>query len=367
MAGATHNNAMTILNRYIVLEFTKCFLLVLLSVLAIFVAIDYLGTMDEFIEADISLWRAFQYVLYKIPFICTQVMPMVLLLAILIVFGLMSKNNELIILNSSGISIYALVKPVLAISVTLAVFQFVLTEQIVPATMRTANVIKHQEIRKTANVTRHEKNIWIKGHRQITHIKYYHQPSKAIFGFTRYYFDADFRLVKRLDAEKGVYEQDHWQLSDCMTQTLDTGDNAYHITFDPHMTADLEFQPQDFNQIVPKSQEMNFRELRAYAQRVEQEGYDATSYNVDLYAKTAYPWVCIMMGLTGIGLTARKKLRSGLPISITYGLAIGFLFWTFQSFCLSLGYGEILPPLVAAWAANFIFLCAGLMLVLQAE
>lgn len=358
---------MTILNRYIVLEFTKCFLLVLLSVLAIFVAIDYLGTMDEFIEADISLWRAFQYVLYKIPFISTQAMPIVLLLAILIVFGLMSKNNELIIINSCGISIYALVKPVLAISMTLAVFQFVLTEQIVPATMRTANIIKYQEIRKTANVTRHEKNIWIKGHRQITHIKYYHPPSKAIFGFTRYYFDADFRLVKRLDAAKGVYAQDHWQLSDCMTQTLDTKDNAYHITFDAHITADLAFQPQDFNRIVPKSQEMNFRELRAYARKVEQEGYDATSYNVDLYAKTAYPWVCIMMGLIGLGLTARKKLRSGLPISITYGLAIGFLFWIFQSFCLSLGYGAILPPLVAAWAANFIFFCAGLMLVLQAE
>ena len=358
---------MTLLNRYIILEFAKCFSLVLLSVLGIFVAIDYLGTMDEFIEADISLWRAFQYVLYKIPFICTQAMPVVLLLAILIVFGLMSKNNELIIINSSGISIYALVKPVLMVCITLAAVQFVLTERIVPATMRMANIIKYQEIRKKANVTRHEKNIWIKGHRQITNIKYYHAPSKTIFGFTRYYFDSNFRLIKRLDAEKGVYAQDHWQLSDCMTQTLHKADNAYRITFDAQITADLKFQPQDFNEIVPKSQEMNFGELREYSRKVEQEGYDATTYKVDMHAKTAYPIVCILMGLIGIGLTARKQLRAGLPISITYGLAIGFLFWIFQSFCLSLGYGAILPPLIAAWAANFIFLCAGLMLVLQAE
>ena len=163
---------MNLINRYIVMEFTKCFCLVLLSVLGIFIAIDYLGTMDEFIEADISLWRAFQYVLYKIPFICNQAMPVVLLLAILIVFGLMSKNNELIIINSSGISIYALVKPVIAVCATMAVAQFILSEMIVPATMRTANVIKYQEIRKTANVTRHEKNIWIKGR--------YYSPTRSL-------------------------------------------------------------------------------------------------------------------------------------------------------------------------------------------
>jgi lipopolysaccharide export system permease protein len=358
---------MNLLNRYIIIEFTKCFSLVLVSVLGIFVVIDYLGNMDEFIAAKISMWRAFQSVLYKIPFICTQSMPVILLLSILIVFGLMSKNNELIIINSSGISIYALVKPVLLVCITLAALQFILAEQVVPATMRTANIIKYKEIRKKAKFTRNEKNIWIKGHRQITHIKYYHPPSKAIFGFTRFYFDSDFRLVKRLDAEKGTYIKDHWQLNDCMTQKLNKKNNAYRITFDDTINEDLEFQPQDFNQIVPKSQEMNFRELREYSQKVEQEGYDATVYKVDMHAKTAHPVVCILMGLLGIGLTARKQLRSGLPVSIMYGLVIGFLFWVFQSFCLSLGYGEILPPLVAAWAANFIFLCAGMMLVMQAE
>ena len=87
---------MNLLNRYIILEFTKCFSLVLLSVLGIFIVIDYLGNMDEFIAAKITMWRAFQCVLLKVPFICTQAMPVILLLSILIVFGLMSKNNELI-------------------------------------------------------------------------------------------------------------------------------------------------------------------------------------------------------------------------------------------------------------------------------
>ena len=96
---------MNLINRYIIVQIAKFFFLALAAVLCIFVAIDYLGTMDEFLQANISLWRALQYVLLKIPFIMTQTMPVVLLIALLVVFGLMSKYNELVVLNASGISI----------------------------------------------------------------------------------------------------------------------------------------------------------------------------------------------------------------------------------------------------------------------
>ncbi len=358
---------MTLINRYITLEITRYFGMTLLSVLSIFIAVDYLGTMDDFIEAEISLWRAFQYVLYKIPLICNHAMPMVLLISILIVFGLMSKNNELIIINSSGISIYALLKPVLMVCITIALLLFYLAEQAVPFTTIQANAIKNREIRKKASVTVKEKNIWIKGKRQITHIKYFHSPSQAIYGFTRYFFDNKFLLIRRVDAQKGEFHDGQWILSDCMVQELDQTDNTYAISIHEILKEDLQLYPEDFRLIVRKSEEMNFGELLAYVRKVETEGYDATVYKVDLYAKSAYPFVCIIMGLVGVGLTARRRLNKGLPVSITYGIAIGFFYWVFQSFCVSLGYGGVLPPIVAAWVANFIFLCFGLILVVNAE
>jgi lipopolysaccharide export system permease protein len=357
----------TLINRYIIFESIKYFLLSLVSVLCIFIAIDYLGNMDEFIEADISLWRAFQFVILKVPFICTQTMPVTLLLAILIVFGLMSKNNELTIINASGISIYALVKPVLMVAVAAALFVFYLAEQIVPLTMLQSNTIQTIEIRKKTNVKVKERNIWIKGHRQITHISYFNPSSKGIFGFSRYYFDDQFRLVKRIDADRGRFEDGQWHLLGCMVQVLNPEDSVYEIKIHNDLLTDLQLHPDDFRQVIRKSEEMNIQDLRAYVSKVEKEGYDATAYRVDLYAKGAYPFVCIIMALTAIGLTARRRLDKGLPVSITYGIGIGFLYFVFHSFCVSLGYGGILPPLAAAWTANFIFLCSGLYLVLKAE
>ena len=358
---------MNLINRYIIVEIVKFFFVALVAVLCIFVAIDYLGTMDEFIDADISLLRALQYVLLKIPFISTQAMPVVLLMAILIVFGLMSKNNELIILNASGISIYALVRPVLMLSAASALLLFYLTEQVVPITVQQSNAIRYREIQKTSNVAVKEENIWIKGQRQITHIKYFDPASQAVFGFTRYFFDPQFRLIRRIDARKAIYQNGEWILYGCMNQNLNVADNTYAISLHDTLKEDLELQPIDFRQIVRKSEEMNFRQLLAYVRKVEAEGYAATSYRVDLYAKSAYPFVCVIMALVGIGLTARKRLSKGLPVSISYGIGIGFLYWVFHSFCVSLGYGGTLPPIMAAWMANFVFICGGLLLVVHAE
>jgi lipopolysaccharide export system permease protein len=358
---------MNLINRYIIFEIVKFFVLTLIAVLCIFIAIDYLGTMDEFIDSHVSLLHTVQYVVFKIPFVTTQAMPVILLMAILIAFGLMSKNNELIILNASGISIYTLVRPVLIISAAAAMFLFYLTEHVVPLTMQQSNAIKQNEIRKAANVNVKAENIWIKGQRRITHIKYFDPSSQAVFGLTRYFFDSQFRLVRRIDAKKAEYQNGRWILHQCMDQHLNAGANIPAISLHDTLTENLELEPEDFSQIAHKSEEMNFRQLLDYIHKVESEGYTATVYRVDLNAKCAYPFVCVVMALVGIGLTARKRLDMGLPVSISYGIGIGFLYWIFQSICISLGYRGTLPPVVAAWTANFVFFCGGSLLIMNAE
>jgi lipopolysaccharide export system permease protein len=358
---------MTIINRYIITTILKYFGMALMAILGIFIAIDYLGTMDEFIAAKISLWRAFYYVLLRIPFVGVQFIPVVLLLAILITFGLMSRNNELIIINAGGISIYSLLRPVIITALFFGSLHFYLAESVVPPTMAEANRILFQEIRKKTDVSIKQKNIWIKGHRQITHIAFFQPSSKAIYGFTRFFFDDHFRLVRRIDARQGEFQNGRWVLSDCMDQRLEKQSHTYRTQVLDRTSEDLQLHPDDFQQIVTRSEEMNFHELSRYVRKVESEGYDATHYRVDLYAKSAYPFMSVVIGLLGLGLTARKRLVRGLPVAIALGILTAFLYGVFHSFCVSLGYGAVLPPVVAAWAANFVFLCAAGLLLLNAE
>jgi lipopolysaccharide export system permease protein len=293
--------------------------------------------------------------------------PVVILLAILIVFGLMSKNNEILALKSSGVSIYYLLRPVLLIGLIMSILLFFFCEIVVPITTRKANNIWLKEVKKKSAITSREKNIWIKGNRKIIHIKYYNPASKTIFGITLYYFDEDFRLTRRVDAQRGVFKQGKWVIIDFVEQNLEKKNDEYIITFRDKMSEQLDFLPEDLKRVIKKPEEMSFKELLTYIKKVEEEGYDATIYKVDLYAKPALSFVCVIMCLLGISIAVREERKKGIFLCITYGIVIAFFYWISYSFCLSLGYGEMLPPVIAAWSANFVFLCFGLFTLLNVE
>ena len=62
-------------------------------------------------------------------------------------------------------------------------------------------------------------------------------------------------------------------------------------------------------------------------------------------------------GLTNAAYLAGRHGVFALSV-IAMGIGVAFLYWILNSFCLSLGYGGVLPPIVAAWVANCVFACA---------
>ncbi len=358
---------MNIIVKFISREILKYFSLVLVMVIGIYLAVDFLEKVDDFMEAGIALSRMFTFFIHEIPFIISQIAPVALLLAVLITFGLMNKNNEIIALKSSGISIYYLMRPALTIGIIFSLGLCLLSEFIVPVTRVKANRIWLQEVRKEAAITSREKNIWVKGNRSILHIKYYNPVTGTINGVSLNRFDEAFRLIMRLDARSGQFENGLWQLSDVIRQQFKKDVRQPQVELSENMAVDLDIVPADLSRVARKSDEMGFGELYSYIRKVEAEGYDAVKYRTDLHAKFAFPLVCVIMCLAGIGFAVRSNIKRSLPISIAFGIGLAFLYWVFSSFCMSLGYGEMLPPWIAAWMANFLFFCFCGFLLLNAE
>jgi len=358
---------MSIIGKYLTLEILKFFAIILLMVISIFLAVDFFEKIDNFLEAGLPLFKILTFFQLRIPFIIAQIAPVGILLAVLIVFGLMNKNYELIAFKSSGISVYYFLKPVLTLAFILSILLFALADLIVPVTINQANKIWLGEVNKKSAVTSRAKNIWIKGHRSISHIRYYNSANQSISGITLYYFDKDFRLKRRVDAKTGYFENGKWILHQIMEQQLNQTAGDYTIVFHSQRNESLEFLPDDLKRVAKKSEEMNFIELLEYIRDVESEGYDATSYRVDLHAKIAFPLICAILCLLATGIGARRKRREGLSFNIVYGIGLIFIYWIFYSFCLSLGYGGVLQPFLAAWVANFVFTCIGFFNLMNAD
>ncbi|MGD9731674.1 MAG: LPS export ABC transporter permease LptG [Desulfamplus sp.] len=363
----------SILTQYWIKEFARFFLIIQTIVISIFISVDYLTNLDKFLKSDISLISALGYVLLKTPFMFVQLTPAGTVLAVVTVFGLMNRNNELLAIKAGGISTYYMVIPAVITGIALGFLMFFLSETVVPFTMAKANYIKYSVIKKNRNVYSVRENIWIKGDRSIYHFRYFNPLDKIISGITITYLDNDFRILKRVDAKNGTLSADlelkksRWILYDALEQTFDKTSNDFAIKEHKEKTIELELNPDDLKAVVKKAEEMDFRELSAHIKKVENEGYDATTYKVDLFGKTAFPFICVIMSIIGAAAGMRRFVKENLAIGITIGIVASFLYWIVYGFSTSLGYARMLPPFISAWSANFLFLCGAVIYLLNSE
>ncbi|THB80766.1 MAG: LPS export ABC transporter permease LptG [Desulfobacteraceae bacterium] len=357
---------MSIIYRYWFKEFTKLYLLIQTIILVLAIFIDYISRLDKFLSLDIGLIKALGFILLKVPFFFLQLTPASILLAALCIFGLMNRNNELLALKSSGISVYHLIKPVLIAGAVLAFLTFFLGETLVPATMSKSNTFENSTLRKQSIATA-RKDIWIKSDNRFIHINFFDLTRKNVSGITIARMDDTFRMVQRIDAKHGTYQKDTWVLHNVSEQIYNPQTNDYDITTSKEKRINLGIKPDELSKVVKKSDEMSFFELQDLIQKVEREGYDATRYRTDLFGKIASPFICLIMVLTGAATGMRARVKDNLPLGIGIGVVIAFAYWVIFGFCMSLGYAGILPPIVAAWTASFIFLCIGVINLIGVE
>jgi len=358
---------MNVIQRYLTKEILKQVGFVLTAVVFLYVVVDFFEKADNFMKSGLPFSRTLTYFILNIPFIISQISPISILLAVIIIFNLMNKNNETLALRASGVSFFNLFRPVLLIGIVASLLLYFFSDIVVPITTASANRIWLKEVKGKSLVRSKERNIWIKGQRKITHITYYNATTRTAHGIAISFFDDDFRMVRKIDSERGEFDGDTWRFYHSVEQQYNTATDTYDSSYREEMAEQLDFVPDDLKKVAKSPSEMGFKDLLDYIRKVEKEGYDATAHWVDLHAKPAYAFACLIMSVIGSGIALRQNRRQGIFLHIAAGITIAFLYWIFYSFSLSLGYGEMLPPVVAAWTANILFLCLGVFMMMNIE
>lgn len=358
---------MACLHRYWLKECFRYFAVIQMLILIVFVFIDYLSRMNSFLSSDVTLARGLWYVLLKLPFMFVQLTPACLLLAVIAAFGVMNRNAELTALKSSGISVYFLVKPALLAGGVLTLVMFFLGETVIPISMAKANHIRYREMVKGPSLSQGRSDIWIKSGNHLVHINYFDPVQKEAAGITVTVMGEGFKIQNRIDAGQGRYDGETWILTGVTEQSYNRAADDYEVKTLPVKTVVLDFKPEDLGRVALKSDEMGFFGLRRYVAKVTAEGYDATTYRVDMHGKIAFPFICVIMALTGAATGMRSFVKTNLPVAIALGVVICFMYWFVFGFCVSLGYARILPAMVAPWVANFLFLVLGAIYLINTE
>jgi lipopolysaccharide export system permease protein len=348
-------------------EFWRYFLLLLGIFTFIYLLVDLLDHIDNFIEYQSTIKEVALYYLYKTPFIVLQMGAISVLLAVVITFSLMHRNNEITALKAGGVSVYRLSLPFILVALFISLVNFALAEGVVPAANVRVYQLWNYEMRHNPaslidqSSGKHLK-AWYRAERAIYNVKRFHGDSGVIEGVSLYFFDDRFELIRRVDAKTGIYSDEQWTFYEGTDKSIAPGGRFKTETFD-QKTILLPVKPADFRYVDKTADQMSLAELEAFIAKLKREGYETTYYQIDRQVKFSLPFVCTVLTILAVPLTLRQHREASMARGAAVGVGAAFAYLAFFAISRSLGHSETLPVLLAAWLPNIVFGLVGAYLL----
>jgi len=356
---------MKVITRYLAREFAQYFFLGLGGFSAIYLIIEFFERINVFLYNKATWPLMGAYFLNKFPSILFQVSPAAVLLASMITLGLLARHNEVMAMKSGGVSLGFLVYPILGVVILVFGGMLGLSEFIMPWANQNARGISDFIIHKKNPVaTFKQSQVWIHGRQSIYNFQLYHPDRNVLEGLTIYRFSPDYDLIQRVDARSAQWKEGKWTLSEASVTDFDRK-GVPARNYYPELILSLPETPSDFQIAEKNPDEMNFRQLREYVQKIERDGYDGRKYRTAMHGAISFPFTVVIMACLGIPLALRSERGAGFARGIGYSIFISFIYLVVYSFILELGKGGTFPPFLAAWLGNFIFAMVGVYLLLS--
>jgi lipopolysaccharide export system permease protein len=356
-----------ILSRYILREFLKFFLAATAGFLAVFYVIDFLDNVDTLVKHNAPFGSTLFHYLYKFPQMVFYVMPVAVLLATLFALTILSRNNEIMAMRTSGISIRRCIAPLVALSLILSGFSFINNEFLVPVgNARSEQIFKLEIKREYSDVFFKRDNFWYRSQNAIYNIKSFDYVRKTLGRITMYRMGADFRPTGRVDARMGQWLDGEWRFYDVVVRDF-LPDGGTRARTAEEMVINIPENPESFKALAPDPNNFSYLELKRYIEKIKEDGYDATKYLVDLQAKLSTPMISFLSCIIALPFALRTSRAGQRPIGILLAFILAYSYWVVLGYSLNFGHQGTLHPLLAAWIPNMIYVALGGLLLLTTE
>ncbi len=359
------------LYRYLIKEILPAFILGLLGFNFILLTGRILQLTELFVNKGIPLTYILTLLYYLLPSFLVLTIPMATLLSVLMAFNRLSNDNEITVLKASGVSLYQLTPPVLALSC----LAFLATNLISLYALPSANEASRALLFKMAS-------------------------SKAHAGVRERVFNDDFEglvlYVERVAPKNFKWENVFISDSRNATETYTILAREGEVLSDPqrlmvtlrlyqgslHRLGDKPgaYQKVDFNTYdlrldlktgmkeKPDREkhpaDMSLRELNRTIQMLRAKRADVKPQMVKVHEKFSIPFACVVFGIIAmpLGLHSRPG-RVGKSIGIAWSTGVLLVYYLLTNAGMSLAERGVILLEVGMWAANALFLVFGIYLL----
>lgn len=354
---------MNIIKSYLTQEILTSALLITVGLLAMFSFFDLIQELDNLGKGNYHLGTVLLYVLLSAPGHIYEVAPVAVLLGAIYALAQLSHHSELVVMRTSGLSIFHIGLGLLKIGLIFAAFTFVVGELITPVSEKSAQKTRLQA---TDQVVAQEfrSGLWIKDGNSFVNIESV-LPDASLQNIHIYEFDNEFRLRSVSNAVSGFYDNNQWNLRS-VTQTKFQDKTIRTTQFGQAFWQSV-IQPELLNVLLVVPEKMAAWNLYSYIRHLQENKQKTTRHEIALWSKLLYPAACIVMVVIALPIGFLQQRSGGIGRKILTGIMIGLGYQIFNRVFVHIGLLNDWPPFASAALPTLLFLAGGAWMWLLME
>ncbi len=346
------------LDRYIILSFIPDFLVTLFAISGMFVVVDLFQNLGEYVqlslgEALTTIWR---YYGFFIPASIPDWVPAITLVAAGLTLVRLAKDNELLAMKASGVSMARILVPIFVAATLISLLSAVDREFMVPRIWR-----KKIQLEEGLSGTKEERLCTAddRENRMTVRVwKYDRQRGVMKSVFVIYYYEGH-KIRSILEAQSGEWVGGKLQLHGVTRQDWsEDGRDLGRRSLDTFIV-ETNLKPGDLAKSPIDAAAMSIFDLRQLCKE-HPNSYD---FQLNFHSRIADPFRGIVLLLIGVpfmlGFDGMNRSRF---MGILKSVIVCAAFYTFGFVVANLSKNGHLNPLLAAWMPTVMFGAGGLLL-----
>lgn len=342
-------------------------LLAMLVVVSLIISVDLVFALAEEIadtDENYSLLNALAFIALTIPTSVYELLPFIALGGALIGLGILASNNELVVMQAAGVSVWRIIWSVLKPTMLIMLLSLALGEYIAPPLEQLAQSNKAVQRSGNASIAS-EQGTWRKVGNEYIHINAIAPGGELLYGVTRYEVGTNRNIVSSSFAESAAYVEtegeNYWRLSNVSESNF----GAASISAAEYLQEDwqIELSPELLSVLLVEPDRQSISGLYRFALFFDSEGLDSATYFLAFWKKLLQPVATLVLVVLAISFVFGPLRESTMGFRVFVALGIGLVFTILQRLMepASLLYG--FSPLLAVLTP--ILMCAALGLFLM--
>ncbi|MEG6509694.1 LPS export ABC transporter permease LptG [Methyloligella sp. 2.7D] len=320
---------------------------------------DYSGDVSSGVLLGITLLR--------MPSFSELTLPFAVLIGTIVVFLMLSRSSELVVVRAAGISVWQFTLPAILVAFTLGVIFVLAYNPIAAASRAKAEELYTSAFGKDESLLTSSKGgAWLREDGvdgpSVLHASRVLRQGLELRSVTVFQYDHDNNLLERISANRAILKRGRWELENALVSAVGQ-EPAQHERY----LLSTYLSPTQVRDSLGTVFSISFWDLPNFIEIAERAGLPATQYRVQYQLLLSRPFLLATMVLIAATCSLSAFRFGSVQLQAVIGLAAGFGFFVFSEISRNFAMSGLTSAVAAAWVPVIITASLALTVLLYKE